>query len=432
MREKLLNTFFTSDFTIFLLSDEVVVRKGRSGISANLSKDIVLSYKYNKLSDLEEILKRVKTALSPQPHDRWFLGLPLKHFTLINFTLPKAALENLDEAVNYALMRHVPYDLDLAHIAYNRSERGGSLDICAMIIPKNILKPFLKATSASGISLFSVFPSIVYWAKLKGDGVFISMGNGYGEILVHFEGRILLQNWGQQTDNQDDSFLNESERLISSTSNVPSTIYILGDSVLLKNVGQRLGIKTERVEHLSFEAVTAPAPGHVLKGYEINLLPRSIRRRQMLNSYLMYGGIVFFILSLLVVPVSKLAGQKRHLSKIESRIEGISHQADDLIRLREESRQILDRMEAMAEMKKAQHPALNILSELTESIPESAWLMSLVLSNKEVTIQGDAESATSVMEAVENSPMFNGVRFTSPVTRSGNRENFTLKAEVQL
>jgi general secretion pathway protein L len=84
----------------------------------------------------------------------------------------------------------------------------------------------------------------------------------------------------------------------------------------------------------------------------------------------------------------------------------------------------------MAEMKKNYPSTINILRELTQVIPETAWVVSLNYSNKKITIQGEAESATSVIEAIENSPMFREVRFSSPVTRSGPVDRFTLEAEV--
>ncbi|MFN2343851.1 MAG: hypothetical protein ABR542_10865, partial [Desulfonatronovibrio sp.] len=80
-------------------------------LGAHFSADVIMEYGYKSQDDLSDILEQASTTLDSQPADRWFLGIPLKYFTLINFTLPAAATENLDQAVKYALMRHVPYEL---------------------------------------------------------------------------------------------------------------------------------------------------------------------------------------------------------------------------------------------------------------------------------------------------------------------------------
>lgn len=431
MLQKLINAFFTADFTVFLLADKVIVRKGRSGMAAHLSGDIIQEYDYKSSKDLEEILARAAKTLNSRPSDRWFLGLPLKHFTLVNFSLPKAALDNLDEAVKYALMRHVPYDLDEAYISYQTSERENSLEISTMVISRKSVPPFLDAASRAGINLHSIFPSIIFWARLKGDGTYVYLGPGYGEILILMQDRILLHNWEQRELEEDPVFLEESSRLMTNIPQLPSSLYVWNGSAESEQVRQSLGISSDRIEALGFESgrsfpVSRPAP----VGYEINLLPHSVIRRHMLTSYLMYGAVIFFVLSLFVVPASKLAGQMRHLTNIEKNINEIQGNAQELRRLREESRQIMDNLESMAEMKHSYPSAVNILKELTEVIPETAWVNSLEFSGARITMQGEAESATSVIEAVENSPLFQEVKFSAPVTKSGNRERFTLAAEV--
>jgi len=429
--EKLIHAFFTADFSVFVLADRVVVRKGRSGIAAYLSGSIVQEYEYKTIEDLDDILARAVRTFNSRPSDRWFLGLPLKYFTLVNFSLPSAALDDLDEAVKYALMRHVPYDLDEAYISYQKTERENSLDICAMVISRKSIPPFLHAASRAGINLHSVFPSIVYWAKIKGDGTYVYLGPGYGEILIHMQDRIVLHNWEQRAHQEKSVFLEESSRLMTNIPNLPSSLYIWNGTAKIEQVQKDLGISSERVEALEFESgesfpVSRPAP----RGYEVNLLPQSVLKQQMLANYLIYGAVIFFLLSLLAFPASKLAGQIRNLTKIEKSISEIKDDAQELTRLREESRQILDNLESMAEMKHSYPSAINILREMTEVIPETAWLNSLEFSGDRITMQGEADSATSVIEAVENSPLFQEVKFSSPVTKSGNRERFTLTAEV--
>lgn len=432
MREKLINTFFTSDFHVFVLSDKVVVRKSHSGLGAYFSTDFVVEYGYKSLDELSGILAQAAGSLNAQSSDRWFLGIPLKYFTLVNFTLPAAATENLDQAVRYSLMRHVPYDLDQAHMNYQKSQNGEILDISSVIIPINSLKPFLKAASQANIVFCNVFPSILYWARIKGDGIYISQGPGYSEAIIYQKGRITLQNWAVSS-GAEAHFLEETSRLLANIAEIPENLFLWETIQSSQSIAEKLRIKPGEVCALDFNKVDQTrARVNNWDGYEITLLPRSVLRQRAMVSYMVYGGIAFFILSLLVLPVSKLAGQKRYLTKVENRVEKISSSAEEITSLRKESMEIMESIETMAEMKKSYPSTINILRELTDSIPESAWVSSLTYSDMKVTLQGEADSATSVIEAVENSPMFREVGFTSPVTKSGARDRFSLEAEVVL
>ncbi len=430
MRDKLINTFFTSDFTVLVLSNKVIVRKGKPGIASSFTRDIVLEYDYKSHDDMPGILDQVRKTLSPQPSDRWFLGLPLKYFTLVDFSLPGAARENLNEAVRYSLMRHVPYDLDQALVNFQANEKGDFLDISAVIIPRETLKPFLKAAGTGDITFYNVFPSLVYWSRIRGDGIYVSQRPGYGEALVYQNNKIVLQTWAVGKE-EDAYFLEETSRLLANISELPATLYLWESIGKQETIVEKLKINPREIKSIDFDSDAGRSQGVKTFGeYEINLLPRSVLRQKAFAAYMVYGGIIFFVLSLFVFPISKLAGQKRHLTKVENRVESISARADELNRIREESRQIMDSIETMAEMKNSYPSTINILSELTEVIPETAWVISLNYSSKKVTIQGEAESATSVIEAIENSPLFREVRFSSPVTKSGPRDRFTLEAEV--
>lgn len=431
MREKIINTFFTSDFTVLVLTDKVIVQKIGSGIAAHFSGEIVREYDYSSPEDISGILSDVSRTMNPQPADKWSLGLPLKYFTLVSFSLPGAALDNLSEAVRYSLMRHVPYDLDQAMVSHKADENGDFLDISAVIIPRQSLEPFLNAAGSAGITFWGVFPSLAYWSRIMGDGIYASRRPGYGEALVFQDNKILLQTWAASKKDDDVHFLEETSRLLANIPDLPATVYLWEFFGSHKDISDKLSIAQDRIKTIGSgpEPVQGRNSGYV-GGYEINLMPKSVLRQKKMASYMVYAGIILFILSLFVLPISKLAGQKRHLTKIESRVERMSVSAEELSRLREESRQIMDSIETMTEMKESYPSSINILRELTEVIPETAWAVSLNYSNKKITIQGEAESATSVIEAIENSPMFREVRFSAPVTKSGPRDRFSLEAEV--
>jgi hypothetical protein len=69
------------------------------------------------------------------------------------------------------------------------------------------------------------------------------------------------------------------------------------------------------------------------------------------------------------------------------------------------------------------------LRELTEALPNDAWLTTLSLDAKGVELTGAASAASTLIPLLENSPRLERVEFSSPVTRGrDNREQFRIRA----
>src|SRR5207248_667707 len=67
--------------------------------------------------------------------------------------------------------------------------------------------------------------------------------------------------------------------------------------------------------------------------------------------------------------------------------------------------------------------------ELTEILPNDAWLTTLSLDAKGVELTGAASAASTLIPLLENSPRLERVEFSSPVTRGrDNREQFRIRA----
>ena len=71
---------------------------------------------------------------------------------------------------------------------------------------------------------------------------------------------------------------------------------------------------------------------------------------------------------------------------------------------------------------------LPVLRELTELLPNDAWLTLVSLDAKGVELTGQANAASGLIPLLENSPRFERVEFASPVTRGRDREQFRIQA----
>src|SRR5262249_46176465 len=72
-----------------------------------------------------------------------------------------------------------------------------------------------------------------------------------------------------------------------------------------------------------------------------------------------------------------------------------------------------------------------LLKELSDVVPADAYLTTFNLRNDRLTLDGFARSASDIITALEKSKHFKNVSFTSPTTRTGDKERFSLVAEVE-
>jgi len=71
---------------------------------------------------------------------------------------------------------------------------------------------------------------------------------------------------------------------------------------------------------------------------------------------------------------------------------------------------------------------LPVLRELTEVLPNDAWVTYLALDAKGVEVTGQAAAASTLIPLLENSARLERVEFASPVTRGRDREQFRIRA----
>ena len=82
--------------------------------------------------------------------------------------------------------------------------------------------------------------------------------------------------------------------------------------------------------------------------------------------------------------------------------------------------------------KRQQQDVLNVLNELTAILPDNTWLERCQIIDKQIDIQGESESAASIIQDLETSPYFDAVSFKSPVTQNkqSGKQRFHVAATI--
>ncbi|MDZ7761346.1 MAG: PilN domain-containing protein [Desulfovermiculus sp.] len=419
---------------LWVFPDKAVVQR----TAANLVLSSVLPVQeseYHRPPDVDVVtfLERIVSRLPAGRGDKWHIGLPLEYFFLVNFSLPQAAADNLDQAVKYALMRHVPFDLSTTYMDYSLVGSDGQVDIAAVVAQKEEIDPILHLLAQSRLTVRSIFPSLVQWSILAGDdGAYLLHSRGQTEIVVAQGGQISFHLWFRPSEQEgEEAVTQRGATLLENIPDHPKTLYIIGrDAFELQGLQslQSSFARSEEMTRLPTPSVRALSESP----YAISLLSPAVRKQEKMSRYLQISALVFVLLCLLAFPTADLLGTMRYRDQLQDKIESVQHQVKELEEIRSENQELENFFEALAQKVQTQPRAALILQEMTEVIPETAWLYSFHFAERKARIQGEADSATAVLEALENSPIFENVEYDSPVQKSGSRDRFQILAQVSL
>ena len=162
----------------------------------------------------------------------------------------------------------------------------------------------------------------------------------------------------------------------------------------------------------------------------LELLPAAVRPRRLTQSQAitlgMAGATTLLAILALLAPGWR---EERHLRRLNAeiaRLEPSVKEADRVVRDLERKRKVIATIDGV---ESTSIRPLPILRDLTELLPNDAWLTTISLDAKGVELTGAAAAASTLIPLLENSPRLERVEFSSPVTRGrDNKEQFRIRA----
>jgi general secretion pathway protein L len=166
----------------------------------------------------------------------------------------------------------------------------------------------------------------------------------------------------------------------------------------------------------------------------INLRPQVAAREQSpLRRQAGYGlaGLAAALLVTALALPFHLRGVQ--MEKLRVQMAQLKVEADAATNLRKEIERVSEDSRFLGNKKKQAPSMLRTMNELTRVLPDGSWLIELFASDAEVRITGFAQSASSLIAQIEESPLFQKTVFRSPVTQSprGETERFNLAFEFE-
>jgi general secretion pathway protein L len=388
---------------------------------------------------------------------RTVLCVPRTEAAFNRVLLPSAAKENLAQVLEYEIENLIPLPREEIYFDYSMREYGEErLEVLLMCIPRQVVQGYLDALGEA-----TVRPrGIVLASTAIADFVAFCRGDGAGSLglLVSAPGvtEVALLSGGRLVSSQllpakrlgDTAALERSvARQLAETALSPEKVPLYrwelangaGPSIALPGDGDLLALARGRLEaseefFASTERAMLPAVGAALDAVRegtvpVNLLPAEERHGY--DEGLSLATVILVALSALLLLVwggSTLVKDAMLRRQLQEQLEAIDPQVRQVKKLQADVDRLQKEIDTLNE---GQEPQVTpLLKELTELIPSDAHLTGLNLRGGRLTIDGQARSASDLITALGKSKRFKNVNFASPTTKQGDKERFSIVAEV--
>jgi Tfp pilus assembly protein PilN len=165
------------------------------------------------------------------------------------------------------------------------------------------------------------------------------------------------------------------------------------------------------------------------RGRPLELLPPALRPRHLTRSQMTTVGLtaaaVLLVIGALMAPGIRAS---RQLSSVNSQITQLDTEVRAVEKVLDEVGRRRRVLTLIQSIESTTVRPLPVLRELTELLPNDAWLTMLSIDPKGVELTGQAQAAAALIPLLENSSRLERVEFSSPVTRGRDREQFRIRA----
>ena len=388
---------------------------------------------------------------------RAYLCLPRTAAACNRVLLPAAARENLAQVLEYEIEHLVPLPRDQVYFDYSVRGLGEDrLEILLMCIPREIVRVHLEALEDAfvrprGIVLTST--AIADYLAFCRGGTAAPIGLLIGsdeavELALLKEGRLVASQLVPACRVATPADLSRSlARQLADGFLAPEDVELyhwrlangaapqlplVGDGDLAALAAGRLEAPPEFFE--ACEPALLPALGAALDAVRegtvpVNLLPAEGRRGA--EEGLSLATVVLVaVLGVLLLVWGGSALVKDELTRrhVRDELARVEPQVKEVKALQNEIEDLRHQIQTLSGEGKR---ATVLLAELSDVVPTDAYLSAVNLRAGRLTLDGMARSASDLIAALEKSKHFKNVSFTSPTTRSGDKDRFSLVAEVE-
>lgn len=164
----------------------------------------------------------------------------------------------------------------------------------------------------------------------------------------------------------------------------------------------------------------------------INLLPRSLRAKrkksQVILTFVLFGLILLSSLGILGSVVIK---ERLSLSRIDVKLADIRKKIVPVEDMELKYGEIASQFAELNKLWEKDVKVLAVIKELTEILPADAWLSGLGIKGNAIEVSGRAATSSSLIPALDKSPLFKDVRFDGAVETKDGVDKFQIKMVME-
>lgn len=166
----------------------------------------------------------------------------------------------------------------------------------------------------------------------------------------------------------------------------------------------------------------------------LNLLPQASRSYEsplaLLPTYALAGVVVLLAISMGLRGSVQDWTYARYL---ERERQALLPEIQQIENLQTENQEAMARLATLASLRRSGALPLDLLEELTRTLPADAWLQQLQYEGSAVSLSGTAQSASAVLQAVSASNFLEKAQFTAALTRTPEgKEVFRIGARLRI
>jgi Tfp pilus assembly protein PilN len=168
----------------------------------------------------------------------------------------------------------------------------------------------------------------------------------------------------------------------------------------------------------------------IRNGLNINLLPPEKRKKDSKLIYIPTAvlGTVLVALCLMLVFYDKIEEQ-RYLLSMQDEMAKVRPDAVKADNLDQQAANARVRIDLLDKYRQRAPQDLDVLNELTRVLAPPVWVNSFDMGRTTVMVSGEADQATPLLKALDESPLFANSDFTMPLGRTGQGELFRIRME---
>ncbi len=352
--------------------------------------------------------------------------LPRQEVIVRVLSMPGVANRDLASAVQFQIDSLHPFPEDQAVASWARLGKSGS--VLVAITRREVLDRYISLFAEAGIRIaaFTFSGAALYSAvRLLGAppaGGFVAVAEAdaepeaYGESEAKPLFSAVLEGPGERA----------VELAASELRLAPGAQPMDVQTLLPAPKGAPAGFDFSR-NALAYAAALAGACSRL--ALPVNLLPAEHRTA---NSRLIFVPTVGLVAMALVCIAALLAirpvEDRKYLGALDTEIRRLEPLALRAGALDRATRAARARTRLLDQFRRRSQADLDAIAELTRLLEAPVYLNSLELTRDSVTLNGNAEQSSPLLKIIDGSKMFEGSKFTVPLTRRGPLENFRVRA----